>query len=101
MITSRTLNSSEFSIEDKAVNNLIDNLLRENIERLVRKKCTLGFFSSRFFFCFNIRRPGKGSKYWEFPDLSECITCMEMYEIHMGLTSFSEQMLGVVGCALW
>ena len=50
--------SFEFSIEDdesttSAVNNLIDNLFEENIERLVRKKNTLGFFS-RLVFCFNI-----------------------------------------------
>ena len=59
----------------RAVNSLIDDLLRENIERLVRKKKALGFFS-RQVFCFNIVTPGTGSKYREFYNLSGRITCM-------------------------
>ena len=38
----------------------------------------LGFFSCQVF-CFNIGSPGKGSKYWEFPDLSGHITCMRTW----------------------
>ena len=60
----------------RAVNNLIDDLFEsKNIERLVRKKNALGFFSRRVF-CFNIVTPGKGSKYREFYDLLGRITCM-------------------------
>ena len=58
----------------RAVNSLIDDLFERKyrkvgIERLVRKKNALGFFSRRVF-CFNIVRPGKGSKYREFYALS-------------------------------
>ena len=49
--------------------------MRENIERLIRKKKRIRiFFSSGF--CFSIEMPGKGSKYREFYDLSGRITCM-------------------------
>ena len=62
----------------RAVNSLIDDLFERNIERLVRKKNALGFFSRRVF-CFNIVTPGKGSKYREFYTLSGRITCMDVY----------------------
>ena len=52
----------------RAINRLKKIFLRENIERLVRKKNALGFFS-RQVFCFNIVTLGKGSKYREFYDL--------------------------------
>ena len=53
----------------------MNNVTRFNIERLVREKNALGFFSRRVF-CFNIVTLGKGSKYREFCDLLGRITCM-------------------------
>ena len=43
----------------RAVNSLIDDVLRENIERLVRKKNALGFFISSGFL-LQYRDAGKG-----------------------------------------
>ena len=52
-----------------------DNLFDRKYRKVGQEKSTLGFFPCQVF-CCNIRPQGKGSKYWEFPDLSGCITCM-------------------------